>query len=330
MEVTSRQRLVALCRRIPLGSRRVYFVDWNLGNACHYACSYCPKRLHDGSVPGVPLHKALEFCEWAAAGASALDLDLHIHFSGGEPTIYDDFEPLVTEVAARSLATLSLVSNGARPESWWRRVAHMFRAVTLSCHVEYVRMDRFIATAKTICGLTTLHINVPAPPERFDECVDLFDRIVREVPDATITLKPILKGFSETLADYTEEQLATLRTQKGPIRRADPRDVDLGTLDITAADGSVTKGSASALVARGMNSFQGWECAAGVESLAVLLGGDIYRSVCKEGGKLGSIEGPLGSIPHQPLTCGKQWCKCLTDIQISKQARPGVIWLHRS
>ncbi len=329
MENIEGGKLLAVHRRVPRSGRQVFFVDWNLGNACHYACSYCPKRLHDGSAPGPQLDKALEFCEWVAAGAKERDLDLHLHFSGGEPTIYDEFEPLVAEIAARGLATMSLVSNGARPLSWWTRVGHFFKAITLSCHVEYVRMDRFEATARILSGMSDLHVNVPAPPERFEECLGLFEHVLAEVPGATATLKPILKGFSESMADYSEQQLDVLRNQNGQTRRAAPPDRDLGVLNIVTLDGTITAGSASALLAKKLNCFQGWDCAAGVESLAILLGGEIFRAVCKEGGRLGVIDGPLPVFPRQSLTCGKRWCKCLTDIQISKQAQRGAIWLHQ-
>lgn len=326
MDAFNPMELVAVYREAGGDGKRLMFVDWNLGNVCQYACSYCPKRLHDGSEPAISLDKAVAFSRWAANGAASQGCHLHFHFSGGEPTIYREFEPLIRLLHDEKIATVSMVSNGARPESWWRRVAPLFESVTLSCHVEYVNIDRFMTIAQALVELTVVHINIPAPPERFDDCVRLYDAIVTQIDGVTATLKPILKGFGEELADYSENQLLRLRSPGTAASRLSKSAIFKPLVFVDRA-GVKSNGSASSLVAKNRNSFTGWECTAGIESLAVLLGGDIYRAVCKEGGKLGSLNGELGQFPGVPITCGKSKCKCLTDIPIRKQAHSGAVWM---
>ena len=98
---------------------RTVLVDWMLGNSCSYACSYCPKALHDGSIRWQKSDGILEFYQ-----------QLHRHyvfhrsrrvwlqFTGGEPTMHPQIIRLLQEAKALGFS-VSLISNASRTLRFW-------------------------------------------------------------------------------------------------------------------------------------------------------------------------------------------------------------------
>ena len=244
----------------------------------------------------------------------------HFHFSGGEPTIYPHFERLIDAVRAKALGSVSIVSNSARPTSWWKRVAPLLNDITFSAHLEYLDIDRFAETIAVAMAKTRVHVNIPAPPELFGEAQAVFDTLTALFPGLSVSMKPILIDFRTELASYNEHQLEKLRTARTNARLSPNSDSVPRPLYLARGGEKFQMGSAAALVASGENHFEGWECQAGVEALAVTLGGDIFRAVCKIGGTIGRLGGKLPEYPIDPVVCDRAVCKCLTDIPIRKRA----------
>ena len=301
---------------------RLFFVDWNLGNKCHYACSYCPEHLHDGSWLGAPLEKCLDFVTWVNRIAANNQLRPHFHFSGGEPTLYRNFTKLVRTIVENDLGSISMVSNGARPASWWEKNAGYFAVITLSYHIENAYFERFAKVAGVCARDTNLHINVPAHIDHFDECQSVLTKLLEANPSASGVLKPILPDFREPMIPYSQEQMEILKTQfRPPVRSEKQKEREELPLIATYESGEKLQQSAAKILARGENGFKGYECWAGLESMAVMMGGAIFRAVCRVNGPLGHINEPLPEPPSAPITCPKDQCTCLTDIKIRKYVR---------
>ena len=65
-------------------------------------------------------------------------------------------------------------------------------------------------------------------------------------------------------------------------------------------------------------SFKGWSCAVGLTFYNIHANGDIFGSVCKEGGRLGNVYSGTFTAPKSLIVCGKDNCHCSSDIQIPK------------
>jgi hypothetical protein len=65
------------------------------------------------------------------------------------------------------------------------------------------------------------------------------------------------------------------------------------------------------------NNFAGWECWAGLQNVTIDNQGNVWRAICRQGGKLGNIYGDF-EFPVDTITCQKIKCNCAADIQISK------------
>lgn len=69
------------------------------------------------------------------------------------------------------------------------------------------------------------------------------------------------------------------------------------------------------------NDFRGWECWAGLQNITIDANGDVWRAICRQGEKLGSIYTEF-DVAQTTVTCAKARCTCAADLHLSK-ARPG-------
>lgn len=82
-------------------------------------------------------------------------------------------------------------------------------------------------------------------------------------------------------------------------------------------DGTSTEDNVNNITAREENRFLGWECWAGVQNITISNTGDVYRAICKVGGKLGNIYDGF-EMPTDTIICTKPDCVCAADVQLSK------------
>jgi len=71
------------------------------------------------------------------------------------------------------------------------------------------------------------------------------------------------------------------------------------------------------LKARGLNTWLGWQCYIGIDSLYIQHNGEVYRGNCLLGDKLGDIGGEI-NWPSQPLVCTATSCGCNADMIVRK------------
>ena len=86
-------------------------------------------------------------------------------------------------------------------------------------------------------------------------------------------------------------------------------------------DGTEREDNVNNITAREENRFEGWECWAGLQQITINNKGDVFRAICKQGGKLGNIYDGF-DMPEDTVICAKKDCNCAADVQLSKAA-PG-------
>jgi hypothetical protein len=89
------------------------------------------------------------------------------------------------------------------------------------------------------------------------------------------------------------------------------------------SDDSSEESNVNDLLANESNKFKGWLCWAGLQNITIDSDGNVWRAICKVGGKLGDIHNGF-DVPTEPIICTKDSCNCAADIQLSK-AEPGSI-----
>lgn len=295
---------------------RVVLVDWMLGNSCSYACSYCPKSLHDGSISWQRVEDVCDFYDLLRTHYMLRrGKRVWIQFTGGEPTMHPQIFRLL-DAASASGFLVSLISNASRTLRFWQKIAKYLDSVILTYHNEFADLDHFRAVGRVLAERMPVHINVTMRPDHFDRTLDEARVLRSAMPAASITLKPLRVGFDTQLFDYTQDQLDIMSAGL-PQAAAQLGLMPRGTMTVLEEDGTRRTIRATEFVVRGENRWKGYRCNAGLESLRVIGQGSITRAVCSAGGEIGRLGGPI-ALPAAPILCPASVCACTADILITK------------
>lgn len=303
----------------------VTVIDWNIGSKCNYACSYCPPALHNGAAPWPSYEVAIAFCQRVIEHYERIGKATFFQFSGGEPTLYKQLPDIATFLRTRR-SQVGVISNGSRNLSWWSSFREVVDKVVLTHHIEYVDLDHLIAVARLVSEKVRTHVNITMLPARFDECLANARHLSEACDNISITLKPLLVDFGSSMYQYDEAQTRVLLTQTfpDPMRNFATKSAR-GLMRMVYDDGSTKLTKASHLIVSGQNRWAGWNCQIGTEILSINQNGQIFRSICRQGGPIGDIADSELSLPDGGILCQKAVCRCVSDITISKsRALPAV------
>lgn len=290
-------------------------VDWTLGTTCNFRCSYCPSSLHDGKRKFPASSDVVKFASFLAGHYEALGRSVFIQFTGGEVSLYSQL-PLVVRMLKERGICCGLLSNGSGGLAFWSQVCGSLDSVVLTHHIEFANFDHFRAVTEMLSNAIRTHAQVTMLPDRFQECLDRAYALRAGCPRACVGLKPLRVNFGSRLYGYTSEQLAVLRDPPIPPPRNPILGGVRGLMRLKAGGASQTL-SAPRILAGGLNRWEGWTCAAGLELLAINAEGDVYRGLCREGGCLGNVRAGV-RLPTAAVVCGRPDCSCLTDIMTTK------------
>ena len=313
---------------------RITLVDWCLGNTCNYSCSYCPERLHDGSVKWEHKDMITRFCDRLVSHYSSMGNSLWFQFSGGEPTLYSGGEGRSESGAAGFLdlieqlhnrgCKIGVISNGSRTLRWWKQALGFLDNVILTHHIEFVDLGHFVALAQLLSGRVRTHVNVTMHPDRFEDCLANAFCIADQCSDITVTLKPLLINFGSVMYPYDEGQRQILRETRFDMKTTRAVGGPQGLMRRRYSDGSSDTVKASHLIVSDQNRWAGWSCNAGLELLSIDYSGNVYRGVCKQGGRIGHIRCDHLALPRSPVICEKAVCHCATDIMTTRISPAGA------
>jgi len=301
--------------------RRVMFVDWSLGNTCNYECTYCPDRLHNGSVAWSDRSAIINFCGKLLDHYQRLGKSVYFQFTGGEPTLYPGFLELISNLKSQA-CEIAVISNGSRRLAWWELARESLDAALLTHHIEFAKFDHFLSVVRLLSETIRTHVNVTMHPERFDECLDRALQLAESCTDISVTLKPLLVGFGSLLYPYTEAQREILQKTILQPKKTRPRKAVRRVMLKIHRDGTSRASHGSHLIVDHENQWFGWSCHIGLELLSINSRGEVYRAGCRQGGLVGHISDELISFPVQPVICRQDICHSITDIMTTKVEDP--------
>ncbi len=296
---------------------KIVVVDWMLGNACSYACSYCPKALHDGTVRWQKTKDVLHlYHQMKRHYVDERDKIVWLQFTGGEPTMHPRIIDLLQQASEIDFK-VSLISNASRTPRFWEKISGCLNSVILTYHAEFAELDHFIRVAKMMEDRISVHINVTMHPDRFDQTFEDAQELRAALPAASISLKPLRQEFGAKLYDYTDDQMRVL--SKGlPSKYAPVGEKPRSLMRATTRSGQCETLPPNEFILRGKNRWRGYNCNVGLESLRVRGNGEVYRGVCGVGGVIGYL-GEDVDLPRDPIRCTNDSCSCLADILIRKE-----------
>jgi MoaA/NifB/PqqE/SkfB family radical SAM enzyme len=297
----------------PLAETQVE-IEISLGNVCNYACSYCPASLHDGSTGWIPrddIKRFLDAVEEQYRGFSVL-----IQYTGGEPTQYPGFEEIIQYGSNKGFHH-SMISNGSRTVRFWEKFGKFFDKIHLTFHQEFADLDHFTKVVSVIPDTVLVHVNFTMIPVLFDDICQKAE-LLSQHQNVSITLKPLRIDFQSELYPYTDDQMTKMKTFTSRSRKVVDTKHYRGMMNAIHDDGTTTTKAPSRFILDKDNQWKGWKCWVGIQQIAVKPNGDIFRGICRVGGKLGNVKETY-NFPSEPVICDKQWCSCVTDIMTRKE-----------
>ena len=306
----------------------VFVVTWIINNICNRACDYCPANLHNGGN---------HHYDWAHAEAFA-DLlmsrhkDIHLVISGGEPTMSPWLPDLIKKFTDRG-HTVGLTSNGVRTLRYYEELAPMLRYLCLSWHPNPEDLD-FLSKAQAASRHCLTKINLMMPADHWDQAVEMYQTLktTNLIWDPVRITEWHDQPRGLVSRDYTQKQLDWFSQNTGCIPTWDlikqyPQQISTPTPLLSTA---ITKHGEVRLdpiqlINTDQNSFRGWKCNQGLESLFLQYTGEIGLSNCGQNRNIGWIQN-LDQVqwPSAAQICKLDRCSCVTDIYLSKSEQVNI------
>ena len=299
-------------------------VEWKLGNTCNFNCSFCGIDNKSGSEYWLDLDNYISVCKKLMDTTSE---KIFFQFTGGEPSLYPKLIDLLTFIKKQGHHT-SMFSNGSRTLRWWSELAelNLLDILNLTIHVEQgIDVDHIINIIKLfeqkpvfVFGQST------APVSHFDQAYSAHKKIL-EHTCVVANLKPITTGYRHDLYidKYSPEQLEILKNniivKSVNYDKVKPTGVKhfASIMLLTYDNGVIKKYPSYKLIAEGLNSFTGWNCSIGMNSLNIVYD-KIYRGICRQGGVLKHITESDISFATDEIICKLERCSCASDLEEKK------------
>lgn len=290
------------------GHQNSIHVEWNIGKRCNLDCGYCPAEIHDNFSP----HTDLDIMVKTIYKLESLGKPVRLGITGGEPTVHPKISDII-ECASKRLDWLSVTTNGLRPAEWY--IEQPVNQWVFSLHFDN---DHNIRAAENIVHFSQL-VDMLSSDVKYQVNLMCHHEYMDSVKQAAILLEGhnipyVARRIRWTDADdrdwfddmrYKEDDLNWILSKTSTVKAncvIDEKDM------LHAND----------VIKHKLNQFEGWNCAAGVESLMINWDGEVHRATCRVGGSLGNIYNDTFEQPNEWVTCTRKWCTCAADIPLTK------------
>jgi len=277
-------------------------IEWNLGKRCNLDCAYCPSEIHDNHSP----HTDLEFIKKAIDKISTLSKPIRLSFTGGEPSVHPNIEEIL-RLASDKTRWLNMTTNALRKGSWYHEqpVNHYVFSLHFDNNLQRHALNNIIEFSK-LNSQKEYFVNVMAHHEYMTEVKNTVRQL--EMHEVKYALRRI--RWTREHDDFDDNRY-----------RKDDLDWLIAN-DATAKPNCLidnnTKIHANDIIKKNLNQFNGWKCAAGVESLMINWDGEVHRATCRVGGSLGNIYKGSFAEPREWIICTRDFCTCAADISLTK------------
>lgn len=337
---------------------KIISLSWMLGKRCNYDCSYCAEPWHDNYSPHISKEKFFNFLDQLETHVRSKGKKFKINITGGEPFVHPDFLEILQYIKSKdTLTQLVVCTNGSLPLEIYQKSAEYITNLTVSLHLEQTTpviddtVDKIVELNKI--DSLFLNVNLMCLPGKFDLVKDTIKKfkennvkfVARKIVPPLSAVKKISKSDKEKIAaaektfnaDKQKFQVENQQDLEGRQNRYYSQDeIDFfknyqnkkqwKNIRIYTDDFFVEKNT-DELQAKNLNSWKGWSCYIGIDSLYVQHNGTVYRGDCLAGNAIGEL-GKQINWPDDPIVCPFKWCSCNTVIPVRKykdQKHKGLI-----
>ena len=294
-------------------------IDYMLTFRCNYDCSYCIS--HDINHP---LHK-----HSAKTISNSLNY-LHnlydnkktrLMFLGGEPFLYKNLLKVVDLL--NNNITVEVTTNLSISLKYIKEHFSGYSdkiIINASYHSEFADPDSFI---EKLLYLKKLKFDITAGtamhPDKtlFNKSIYVLDRL------PNISKPQLLSKMGENNQIfgkkyyYTPQQLEILKKFSKKFSKETTKKFK------ATYDDKIKYSSFFDIVSQNLDNFKGMSCYAGHQKVHIKENGNVYPSACflNTGVKLGNMFKRTVKIPNSVVTCPFTFCRCQSDLKITKEVR---------
>lgn len=333
------------------GNHKILTVDWEIGNTCNFRCSYCKESSWGGSNPWPDVDTAIELVKkivnhyGRVPGGQGKYILWNI--LGGEPTVWKDFEKFFKALKETDPTShVRMQTNGSRSLAWWKRNAQYVDDVLISYHPEQADYKHISKVSKIVTkdNSKICSVSVCLYPPLMDTCKKAAEYFWHFGWFNSISIKTLQK----TLGDYETYSYneSDLRAFDAVAKNFTPSKLVLNYLDsmpkeelllpnpsrkfmfgigFVDENGAFKRFELDELMGYGLNTWKGWDCYIGLDSLAIHAEGNVRPgSNCDRNNICGNwLRDGVESIvfPDKPVLCRWDFCACGSDIGTTKVKR---------
>lgn len=313
----------------PTSGTKYVTIDWTMGTTCNYHCSYCDDWINDGKIPWPEYDTAIEFVKRCTNHYKKLGKHIVWNLLGGEPTVWKHFPEFISELKIIDpKCVVIMLTNGSRTISWWKRNAKNFDNVIISYHSENADYKHCTEVANILNDADVrVGLQVCMLPENEDICFDALDYMNMNARSHSLNAKALRVTLcsSETF-DYSEKAREYFKKYSGgrPLGNKNPKQFKGDHIrDMrfrNTRTGNTEVSDPNKLMVEGRNSWKGWMCNIGIETLNVDMWGNVSSgSSCNPDISHGNIRSPKEIVfPNNGVLCNYDWCSCIADIRVTK------------
>ena len=282
-------------------------VEWNLGKRCNLDCAYCPAEIHDNFSP----HTNIKVLHDTVDALYELGKPVRVSLTGGEPCVHPQIDELIEHIHQR-LDWLNITTNGLRSADWY--VEQPVNHYVFSLHFDNEHWERALDNIIRYNLLnsrrenTPFMVNVMAHHEHMDNVRLSVERFKHH------DIKYAVRRIRWTQAE-DRDWFDDMRYKEKDLQWILDQDA---TVKANCVIDDKTLKHANDIIKEKLNSFEGWKCNAGLESLMINWDGEVHRATCRVGGSLGNIYKGTFEMPDAPISCTRKWCTCAADIPLTK------------
>ena len=301
-------------------------ITWQVNNFCNFQCSYCNPgnwagdNRNNGDLEVYKSNTRKIFQTYQDKGYK----HFKIFFSGGEPTYWENFIPLVEYLKEEIPGiTIAVNTNLSRPLKYWEQHHHLFDDIVASFHVEFCKKDRYIENAIFLCDkVDYLCTKMLMHEKRFWEVVEFGKRVRNEIPNYNLEWTPLFDEMSVNAGPWEYKDPAKSAfleaAQFETIMRLPKPYRENKAISIAHYDTGTEPVNSNKIISARQNFFAGWKCQVD-DALFINPRGDISGASCGVGQTHGNIIDTDLTFDLNPVICNKQHCHCGTDIIIPKE-----------
>lgn len=308
--------------------QNIVVVDWWLGNVCNYKCSYCFFDSNKGDKRVPPLKTYENNIDYFLSKIEENGHKAYFILSGGEPTVYQDIDVILSKIKLSKCYNGSLlVTNASRTINWWQRNKDLFDTINISFHIENADVNHILEVCKILKDKITT-VTVMMHRERFLDCINahqyFIDNNILEYANLCVKALDDTEKNNGKLFDYTDEQNIFIKNNYF-ISKNVPHNYPTPDACVAIDKEENLYRYLPNTIAHIDPNFYNWSCMIGTEHISINYSGDIQAN-CRQpifdksyNMYHSNLEKDNFNLLYKPVKCTIKRCRCTGLYNISKK-----------